>query len=978
MDDLDHSIHIAEYDWSSFYDESEECVLLQPLLAYPDDSGLSDSDDSENPTSDFREAQPDTARCFQADSHAQEQQRESFSVCGDLQEQFTGTVDGTAIGGKQLEMCVSNPGGDAVNTETAHVEKRREDAETSSSCKNTLQMDSGGTKEQTHKGDLQTESDLKSANEPDPLLCSQTGQSANEQHSAERAVRPEKERWFVTVNDNLTGQRGHSGCSKKKRKQKKHCEGNRTFCLKPESSGEDEEMNDKLEPEGGKGALSNQTKQSEGLPGHEINDAQVISNLSENLASPRPLEENFLEAVIDESKCELDITPSTSPHAFMPSQPEFVRCSDLEDSAEFLSIHSNDSEAYLSAPETAEELQCLFQEHRSENSHLSSTNMDTDPDHALDTQVYSCGSPISSDVATANCDGHERTSPGPSITLSSASQDAIEMPNKDTHDTHSETPGSLTASAYSQGEQLATGQAPDTTMELCPVADSPETYAKAAGHARPVYAISAFWDEMEKLTINDILKLRMGDSDKCKNNARQMGETPTADAGDLPTVVYDLSDGGLMDTSDTADSDYFTQTDESKPDLSSCELSASDFEEEHWQFVSTSRNHSPDHRGKKTDQNDPSLLLYENDSTCSEGTETPVPLEDFLGQVLDTQVAHTLDLGPRGMRKSCSMYNVHAFNTLDVSFPSLRGTNESSSTLSSLSLQEVETDIKDTRSLEMLISASLSYTDLLDPGYQVSFPEMFEYFFTEDTATSQFVTFYDPEDISVAPVFDLPLTTLGEDASSYSLHCSIEKPIPIFSCSHPTVRELTFPKHNYVFRANGDKVEEISPIRVASHSFIQAYLHRSSAAGGSWSSKNLLSLRKIHFHDKGSIWCRGSGAWTFPIKSEEIQIRGETPTVAVLGESRVCTTSSPVYRELEEQQRILDTFQTTKREGIFSTVKQSDMCLVCIAFASWVLRSSDPEAADAWKAALLANVSALSAIQYLRQYVRKNHPPDDP
>uniref|UniRef100_A0A671XNV8 Uncharacterized protein n=2 Tax=Sparus aurata TaxID=8175 RepID=A0A671XNV8_SPAAU len=55
------------------------------------------------------------------------------------------------------------------------------------------------------------------------------------------------------------------------------------------------------------------------------------------------------------------------------------------------------------------------------------------------------------------------------------------------------------------------------------------------------------------------------------------------------------------------------------------------------------------------------------------------------------------------------------------------------------------------------------------------------------------------------------------------------------------------------------------------------------------------------------------------------------------------------------------------------------MCLVCIAFASWVLKSSDPEAADAWKAALLANVSALSAIQYLRQYVKKRNPSrDDP
>lgn len=28
------------------------------------------------------------------------------------------------------------------------------------------------------------------------------------------------------------------------------------------------------------------------------------------------------------------------------------------------------------------------------------------------------------------------------------------------------------------------------------------------------------------------------------------------------------------------------------------------------------------------------------------------------------------------------------------------------------------------------------------------------------------------------------------------------------------------------------------------------------------------------------------------------------------------------------------------------------MCLVCIAFASWVLRSTDPDAADAWKAGM--------------------------
>lgn len=31
-------------------------------------------------------------------------------------------------------------------------------------------------------------------------------------------------------------------------------------------------------------------------------------------------------------------------------------------------------------------------------------------------------------------------------------------------------------------------------------------------------------------------------------------------------------------------------------------------------------------------------------------------------------------------------------------------------------------------------------------------------------------------------------------------------------------------------------------------------------------------------------------------------------------------------------------------------LKQSDMCLVCIAFASWVLKTANPGAGDAWKA----------------------------
>lgn len=37
----------------------------------------------------------------------------------------------------------------------------------------------------------------------------------------------------------------------------------------------------------------------------------------------------------------------------------------------------------------------------------------------------------------------------------------------------------------------------------------------------------------------------------------------------------------------------------------------------------------------------------------------------------------------------------------------------------------------------------------------------------------------------------------------------------------------------------------------------------------------------------------------------------------------------------------------------FLRLRQSDMCLVCIAFASWVLKTANPQVGDAWKAGTL-------------------------
>ncbi|XP_072012010.1 PGC-1 and ERR-induced regulator in muscle protein 1 isoform X1 [Engystomops pustulosus] len=46
-------------------------------------------------------------------------------------------------------------------------------------------------------------------------------------------------------------------------------------------------------------------------------------------------------------------------------------------------------------------------------------------------------------------------------------------------------------------------------------------------------------------------------------------------------------------------------------------------------------------------------------------------------------------------------------------------------------------------------------------------------------------------------------------------------------------------------------------------------------------------------------------------------------------------------------------------------------CLVFLAFASWAVKSSDLQSSEGWKTALLANIGAVSAIQYLRRRSRR-------
>lgn len=52
-------------------------------------------------------------------------------------------------------------------------------------------------------------------------------------------------------------------------------------------------------------------------------------------------------------------------------------------------------------------------------------------------------------------------------------------------------------------------------------------------------------------------------------------------------------------------------------------------------------------------------------------------------------------------------------------------------------------------------------------------------------------------------------------------------------------------------------------------------------------------------------------------------------------------------------------YSATFFEGLDASLlplRQSDMCLVCIAFASWVLKTANPQVGDAWKAGKCVNM----------------------
>ncbi|KAK5863435.1 hypothetical protein PBY51_000464 [Eleginops maclovinus] len=229
-----------------------------------------------------------------------------------------------------------------------------------------------------------------------------------------------------------------------------------------------------------------------------------------------------------------------------------------------------------------------------------------------------------------------------------------------------------------------------------------------------------------------------------------------------------------------------------------------------------------------------------------------------------------------------------------------------------------------------------------------------------------------------------------------------EKLVPIFPYSRSATRDLKFPEaYEHFFASSSsddssgesDEEDGCSPVRVVTrfsrktsasqistdiyeHFFTDGDLRQNFFWNTTLSFRNM-SLTKSTIH-KESL---SNPQSCVPVRQSSRSIGRIVHPVNALGNEDIMFPDpllhhldNRFYTQLIHQPFSFDDLQTAvsnpRLDASLLPLRQSDMCLVCIAFASWVLKTANPQVGDTWKAVLLANVSALSAIRYLRKYVK--------
>ncbi|KAM7412101.1 hypothetical protein PAMA_021861 [Pampus argenteus] len=245
--------------------------------------------------------------------------------------------------------------------------------------------------------------------------------------------------------------------------------------------------------------------------------------------------------------------------------------------------------------------------------------------------------------------------------------------------------------------------------------------------------------------------------------------------------------------------------------------------------------------------------------------------------------------------------------------------------------------------------------------------------------------------------------TVGASSSFQGLPAEDQEELaPIFSFSRSKNRNLQFPEaYEYFFASSSsddssvesDEDESCSPVRVVTRftckpsaaqisTDIYENFFTDSDIKQNFFWKNTFSFRNINFTGATVQKQTSSSPLSLvPMRQSGRSLQRTIRPFNALGNQDMTHPDLLLYhledrvsRQLAQQPFRHEDLQTAvsnpRLDASLLPFRQSDMCLVCIAFASWVLKTANPQVGDAWKAVLLANVSALSAIQYLRKYVK--------